>query len=247
MKPDLPPYELYTGQTGGFLAVEYKDEVLALPLYSLSRMVLRGQDTAQQLMCEFAAVQVVAHGQGLREVMEQMMLGRVRLNAGSLTNQHAHAYFQFLPEITSIESYPPGINTYFFEAIDGKAFDYIIPPAQRFWIIYVKLPGMFFLASLLNLNQIFSSSSGRINGQEILDAGTFDSRAPSGSLHMLLDDVFHENALAIQANYQGMPEERLRRNMEKIMKTPNKEQFRAHRTYELDMKLFLKLRDNPSC
>jgi len=79
MKPDLAPYELYTAQAGGFVAVEYKDEVLVLPLYSLSRMVLRGQDTSQQLVCDFAAVQIVAHGHGLREVMEQMMLGRVRL------------------------------------------------------------------------------------------------------------------------------------------------------------------------
>jgi hypothetical protein len=79
MKPDLPPYELYTGQTGGFVAIEYKDEVLALPLYSLSRMLLRGQEVGQQLVCEFATVQVVVHGQGLREVMEQMMLGRVRV------------------------------------------------------------------------------------------------------------------------------------------------------------------------
>ena len=79
MKPDLAPYELYTSQTGGFVAVEHKEEVLVLPLYSLSRMVLRGQEAGQQLVCEFAAAQVVVHGQGLREVMEQMMLGRVRL------------------------------------------------------------------------------------------------------------------------------------------------------------------------
>jgi len=79
MKPDLAPYELYTAQAGGFVAVEHKDEVLVLPLYSLSRMVLRGQNAAQQLVCEFAAVQIAAHGHGLREVMEQMMLGRVRL------------------------------------------------------------------------------------------------------------------------------------------------------------------------
>jgi hypothetical protein len=79
MNPDTAPYELYTGQVGGFVAVEHKEEVLVLPLFSLSRMVLRGQDVSQQLVCEFAAVQVVAHGHGLRDVLDQMMLGRVRL------------------------------------------------------------------------------------------------------------------------------------------------------------------------
>jgi hypothetical protein len=79
MNPDTAPYELYTGQIGGFVAVEHKEEVLVLPLYSLSRMGLRGQNAAQQLVCDFAALQVAAHGHGLREVMDQMMLGRIRL------------------------------------------------------------------------------------------------------------------------------------------------------------------------
>jgi hypothetical protein len=173
----------------------------------------------------------------LRELDEDL---RAALDSGSLSNLRANSYLQFLAPVTSIKTFPPGINTYLFEAIDGSAFPWCIPPTEEYWVVYVKLPGMFFLTSLLDLDRI--RVPGGLAGHQIQPAGILESKVQSGNLSVLVSDTFREKALEIQADYERMPASRLKRNMEKISKTPNKEQSRAHQTYLLDARLLSELR-----
>lgn len=87
MKQESSPFELYTAGNGGFIAFERNGETMALPLYSLKKILLRGESSSQQLVCDFQSVLLTISGQGLSEIMDSLMLGRVRLiRVGQSTN-----------------------------------------------------------------------------------------------------------------------------------------------------------------
>jgi hypothetical protein len=161
---------------------------------------------------------------------------RSSLFANCLTSITARSYIQFLFPVTSIESFPPGINTYFIEAIDAKLFTYVLSPSTEFWLVYMKLQGVFFILSACDLRQVFVKPN-VLKGHEILDSGILESNSQTGALSPLVGDIFNKRAIEIQTNYSQLPAERLNKIRQKIADTKNKQQYRAHQTYLLDMKL----------
>lgn len=89
---------------------------------------------------------------------------------------------------------PPGINTYFFESIDGKAFDFK-PPNFSFWVIYLKLPGMFFLLSGHDLAP-FAPYPEPMNAQKIGITGTMEEVHRPAGVSVLVADIFKARALS---------------------------------------------------
>jgi hypothetical protein len=162
---------------------------------------------------------------------------RVGLLADSLSPITSRSYVQFLVPVTSLEKFPPGVNTYFFEAIDGKLFTYVLPPAPESWLVFVKLPGVFFIHSALDLRQVFAARPELLAGHEIVSSGVLDSSSQAGVLSALVEDIFCERSVEIQANYSRMSPARISKMTQKIGNVANKQQYRAHQTYLLDMKL----------
>ncbi len=165
---------------------------------------------------------------------------RSALNANDLAGLRACSYLQFLAPVDTLEQFPPGINTYLFEAIDGKLFTYEVmgftntglPVSdETFWITYVKLPGMFILTSLFDRRKATCCLAEPV-GHRISRTGILRSSAHTGNTSQFVNDIFVERTKEIQADYGRMPLKRLRRSLERISKTPNPEDFRAYQNYK---------------
>jgi len=146
-------------------------------------------------------------------------------------------YMDFLLPVTSIDHFPPGINTYFFESIDGKAFDFK-PPNFSFWVIYLKLPGMFFLLAGHDLAP-FAPYPEPMNAQKIGVTGTMEAVHRPAGVSVLVADIFKARALEIQTNYDKLPQERNDKIAAKIKGASLIPNSRAERSYLLDMSLVL--------
>ncbi len=153
-------------------------------------------------------------------------------------------YMVFLFPVTSIDRFPPGINTYFFESIDGKAFDFN-PPDFSFWIIYLKLPGMFFLLSGHDLAP-FAPYPEPMNAQKIRTTGTMETAHHPAGVSVLVADIFKARALEIQNNYEKLPRERMDKIAAKIKGASAIPNLRAERSYLLDMSLVLEMEKRQS-
>lgn len=153
----------------------------------------------------------------------------------------SYLYAQFLEPVTSLGQFPPGVNTYFFESIDGQCFDYFVPPSSLTWMVYVKLPACFFLLSGCDLKMIFYPPTA-VDPHIIHSAGTFDSSLQSGMITRLLSDKIAKKSAEIQISYSKMSLERIKRNAAKITSLPNRQQFRAHNSHLLDQKLLADLK-----
>ena len=148
----------------------------------------------------------------------------------------SYLYAQFFQPVTLPGQFPPGVNTYFFESIDGECFRYIIPPLGLTWMVYVKLPGCFFILSGCDLKMIFRPPS-LVDSHLIQPTGVLDSALQSGKIIALVSDTVIRQSREIQLHYSKMPAERLARNMAKIAAVQNKQQYRAHKSFELDNQL----------
>ncbi len=73
-----PPFELYTGQTGGFIGFDDGNELISLPLHTLASLSLRGSGSPQQLTLEFANHLVQIKGANLSTIVNHIEVGRVR-------------------------------------------------------------------------------------------------------------------------------------------------------------------------
>jgi hypothetical protein len=161
---------------------------------------------------------------------------RVGLLTESLPSITAHSYIQFHFPVETVAEFPPGINTYFFEAIDGKLFTYVAPAIGEFWLVYVKLPGLFFVSAPHTLDHVFKNPV-MLTGQEIVASGFLESNPQCTALSHLVRDIFCERATEIQMNYSLMPESRVAKIEQKISALPDREKYRAHQTYTLDKQL----------
>lgn len=170
---------------------------------------------------------------------------REALKADNLAQLKARSYIQFLAPVETGNQFPPGINSYLFEAIDGKVFEYGLrtiagEPREQFWVIYVKLPGVFFLTSLLDRNQITCGFGEKLL-HRILETGNLKTANHTGNENQMVNDIFIQRTFEIQADYEKMSPGRLERNREKIENTPDLEGYRAHQTHLLDVKLMQEL------
>jgi hypothetical protein len=103
-------------------------------------------------------------------------------------------------------------------------------------MVYVKLPGLFFLLSGCDLKKIFRPPA-VVDAHIIGAKGVLDSSLQSGALLRLVSDIVVKRSTEIQVNYSKMPAERLAKNSAKISALPNKQQYRAHNSFVLDQKL----------
>lgn len=160
---------------------------------------------------------------------------RLSLLEDTFESIRSHSYLQFLHPVFSAEIFPAGINTYFFEAIDGRCFTHIVPPSET-WLVFVKLQGMFFLLSERDLKTVFKTPS-LLAGHTVLGGGSVNSGSQSGELIRIVQDDFRKRALDIQNNYSKMPAHRVGKMRQKIAGLPDKEKYRAHQSFLLDQKL----------
>jgi hypothetical protein len=146
----------------------------------------------------------------------------------------SYLYVQFLTPITTAGQFPPGVNAYFFESIDGQCFQWIIPPLGSTWMVYVKLPSCFFLLSGCDLNLIFPHGVG---DHAIKANGIVNPTSQSGIIIQLVADRVKNRTIEIQQHYVKMPAARLAKNTAKISSLINKQQYRANQTYTFDQQL----------
>jgi hypothetical protein len=162
---------------------------------------------------------------------------RTSLLSSSVASITSFSYLEFLFPITTIERFPPGINTYFFEAIDGSAFDYIIvPPSDKFWILYLKIPGMFFVLSEREL-ETYMRNPTPLLASRVGNTGVMESINQPAGLSLWVEDIFKRRSVEIQANYSKVPLKRVEKFKLRLSKIVGKESSRAHQTYLLDMAL----------
>jgi hypothetical protein len=76
MNQTLVPFDLHTQGAGAFVSFEI-GEVIALPLLSLNKATLRGDD-GTELVLSFTDMQIVIEGAGLAPLFEHVLSGRVK-------------------------------------------------------------------------------------------------------------------------------------------------------------------------
>lgn len=191
------------------------------------------------------ALEIDFHNSPPLELLDLEKDLREALKSNNFAKLKARSYIQFLVPVDTVDRFPPGINSYLFEAIDGKVFDYGLhtiagEPREKFWVIYVKLPGMFFLTSLLDRHQITCGFGERLL-HRILETGNLKTAMHTGNDSLMVNDIFIQRTFQIQADYEKMSTNRLQRNREKIENTPDLEEYRAHQTHLRDVKLMQEL------
>jgi hypothetical protein len=132
--------------------------------------------------------------------------------------------------------YPPGVNHYFFEAIDAAQFPWINPTEQ--WISYVKFPNLALFAADGSLGRILSDPE-LITEHEIADSGEL-VYAPSADPPAILEivrDRIERIAAEVQANYGLMSDRQTASIQAQIDRHPDAESTRAHATYQMDRDL----------
>ncbi len=158
--------------------------------------------------------------------------------------QNVYSYLSFHQEVTRLDQgYVPGINTYFFECIDGGMFDYYIDNSHKFWVMFVKMPYLYFLWSGENLEKIFKNNP-EVKNYQIKDSGFYNISARNTCLDHLLKEEFNRRALKIQYGYLAMDDSRLNNIKTRISQTQNIGNFRSSYSYNFDINLLNKA-NNP--
>jgi hypothetical protein len=173
-----------------------------------------------------------AGDKALAEELRQMCLTSVAQRPG------VHQYVQLLVPIKTIDVFPPGVNTYLFEAADLVVMQWKDGRSLSF----VKLPDVLFVTSSFDLNTEMPEPH-LLDGHLIHPAGILDLAAQSGALLAEAKDHVIGRTTGIQANYTKMSAAQFQKIQDKINADPDKEKSRAHRTYEWDLAL-LKLSEN---
>jgi len=171
---------------------------------------------------------------------------RNRLNKSNYVG--LFSYLAFHREVKAAgEGYVPGINTYFNECIDGGIFDWHFSSTDKFWVIYVKLPYLYFLWFGIDLQRVFAKSSDalEIRRLQILSSGTYQFLSKNSCLDHLLRDVFNKKAAQIQNGYLIMDTKRLNKIKGKISNTANLSAYKAAHSYQLDIALLSEYNKHP--
>jgi hypothetical protein len=168
----------------------------------------------------------------LQKILENLRVSLLNNNFASVSS---YLYIHFLNPVEAPGSFPPGVNTYFFECIDGRCFDYYIPP-RKTWMVYVKFPGLFFFLSGLDLKRNILPAAA-VQADIIGAQGALDSSSQSDALMGLVFDFVVMGSTNIQKHYANMSQQRIAKNSAKIEAAPDKQNYRAHNSYVLDQKL----------
>jgi len=98
---------------------------------------------------------------------------------------------------------------------------------------------VFFLIAARDLNPVFPAQQA-LDGHLISGAGILESNSQSGSLYLMISDIFSKRAMEIQENYARMPVRQMQKISSVVAQTIEKEGTRSHRTYLLDLKRLIR-------
>lgn len=134
--------------------------------------------------------------------------------------------------------YPPGVNHYFFETIDGAQFPFHHVDGSELWVTYVKFPNLALFAADGSLSRAFADPA-VIAEHEIGDAGELSYAPvpePPAILELVRDRIERITA-EVQHNYTRMPERQTASIRAQIDRHPDAASTRADATYQMDMDL----------
>ena len=153
----------------------------------------------------------------------------------SVPTEEFHAYLEFLQPITDLAlGFPPGVNAYISDALDGRIFDWCVPGYPTAWVSYAKFHSMILLCSSVDLDL---RGSGVLDATRIRTAGSLDSGVQGRHLLNAIRSDFIAGAARIQAGYGGIPANQHAKNVAKILGEPNIEEYRAHKAFLADQQL----------
>lgn len=155
--------------------------------------------------------------------------------AGEIPASGFHGYLEFLQPITDLTvGYPPGVNAYMSDALDGRVFDWCVPGYATRWVSYAKFHSMILFYASADLDV---RGSGVLNATQIQTAGTLDSTAQGHHLLTVMKEDFIAGAAAIQAGYNSIPPSQHAKNVAKIQAASNIAEYRAHKAFLADQLL----------
>ena len=162
------------------------------------------------------------------------LLRRVCLN-GVVPADGLHLYLEFEPLTTDPAlGFPPGINAYLSDSIDGRLFRWHPPGGRVEYVSFVKFPSMMLFCSICNLD---GSAPGIHAAAEIKTSGSLDSCAQGRHLLAIMREETLERIHGIQASYERLPVKQYTKNVAKIQAAKNLAQYRAHQAYLADQQL----------
>lgn len=172
----------------------------------------------------------------LRDALKQMCLTR------TASHPAVFQYLQLLRPVTSIAVFPPGINTYLFEAVDASVQQDIGGTASS--LSFVKLPGALLVTTGFDLGQAVAHPPA-IDGHRLGPNGVFRVARQSGALLDEGREIVIPRVEAIQQNYTAMSARQMEKIQARIKADPDREVRRAHRSYLQDRYLLVlsRLRD----
>ena len=134
--------------------------------------------------------------------------------------------------------YPPGVNHYFFEAIDGAQFPFHYPDGSEQWVTYVKFPHLALFAVEGLLGQGFTDPTAFVE-HEIEDSGelSYAPVADTPAIIELVRDRIERITAEVQHNYTLMSERQRASIQAQIDRHPDAASTRADASYQMDMDL----------
>lgn len=172
----------------------------------------------------------------LHDLLKQMCL------TDTPTHPAVFQYLQLLRPVRSLAVFPPGINTYLFEAVDASVQQDVGGAPSS--LSFVKLPGALLVTSGFDLGQVVTRP-GALDSHRLGATGRFSVRAQSGALLDEAREIIVPRIAAIQSSYSAMSDRQMGKIMARIAADPDREVRRCRRSYILDRNLLLlsRLRD----
>lgn len=164
----------------------------------------------------------------LRDLLKQMCLTEAATHPG------VFQYLQLLRPVTSITVFPPGINTYLFEAVDASVQQDVggVPSSLSF----VKLPGAMLVTSGFDLGGVVTMPAS-LDSHRLAASGVFRVVDQSGALLDEAREIIVPRMEAIQASGGAMSERQMNKILARIAADPDREVRRSRRSYLLDRHL----------
>lgn len=150
---------------------------------------------------------------------------------------HVYLYVAFLHPVESLDrGYPPGINTYWFFASDGFAFDWIPAPEAKLNISFVKLPHIATFASDVPLETVLTESK-LIEGNVIFTHGKVDCNVTEDCILRFVKEDIKARAIEVGGFDSKIPPTQRTKIREEIEADPDHKISERDKVYELDCKL----------
>lgn len=167
---------------------------------------------------------------GLYDGLKQICL------TGDTNSSRVWQYMTLLGPVTKPTHLTPGINTYFFTSTDGFIFPQFRPSCGEFFISYICIPNMIFLASNKDLRYITTDHT-NLKNATIKKSGKISTINNKYILSLNGEHILDRITKRIFSQTQ-MSENNMKKDMDTIIKDLDFTESLAHKIWELDMALF---------